>query len=297
MTVRSSGTSLLSQTKALLHRFDLRARKSLGQHFLVDAGVLEKILETAELTPHDVVMEVGPGLGILTGELAQRAGWVIAIELDSKLAELLKHPLTSFTNVSIINEDVLKLEPSALIEQESAKFPPTVTSPLVYKLVANLPYYITSPVLRHFCEASLKPEVMVLMVQKEVAKTIVAKPGDMSILGISVQFYGKPEIVGYVPARSFYPAPKVDSAILKITLYSRPPVAVTGEKSFFGVVRAGFSAPRKQLINSLAQGLDLPKAETMSLLERAGIVAQRRAETLTLDEWAGLEREFSGRKN
>ena len=296
MARRSPGTGLSSQTRALLRQFDLRARKGLGQHFLVDRGVLAAILNTAELTTADVVMEIGPGLGILTKELAERAGWIIAIELDSKLVEMLKQTLAPFHNVSIINEDVLKIEPSALIEQERGKLPASIENPLSYKLVANLPYYITSPVLRHFCEAALKPRVMVLMVQKEVARAIVAQPGDMSILSISVQFYGKPEIISYVPARCFYPAPKVDSAILKIMMYSQPHVPVSHEKGFFEMVRAGFSAPRKQLVNSLAQGLGLEKIQVLSLLEKADIAPQRRAETLTLDEWAGLEREFQRRK-
>jgi 16S rRNA (adenine1518-N6/adenine1519-N6)-dimethyltransferase len=282
--------SLLTQTKRLLRQFDLRARKGLGQHFLIDGEVLKLITSAAELSPGDVVVEVGPGLGILTKELARQAGWVIAIELDNKLAALLKQTMASFNNITIINDDVLRIEPGALLNQQKARFPQAINS---YKVVANLPYYITSPVLRHFLEASDKPQIMIVMVQKEVAEAIVAKPGEMSLLSVSIQFYGEPRIISYVPAQCFYPAPEVDSAILRIDLYPQPVVAVTDIGSFFQLVRAGFTAPRKQITNSLAQGLGLPKAEVLPLLQRADIASQRRAETLTLREWAGLWQVFT----
>ena len=272
--------SLLAQTRKLLHRFGLHPRKGLGQHFLIDGEVLQLIIQAAELNSRDVVMEIGPGLGILTRELARRAGRVIAIELDSKLAGILKQTLASFNNVTIINEDILQTEPAALLQE-------VVDRPFSYKVVANLPYYITSPVLRHFLEASVKPKIMVVMVQKEVAEAIVAKPGEMSLLSVSVQFYGEPRIISYVPAQCFYPAPEVDSAILRVDVYPQPAVAVDVE-SFFELVRAGFSVPRKQICNSLAHGLGLPKAEVLSLLVKADIVSQRRAETLSLVEWARL---------
>ena len=282
--------SLLSQTKRLLRQFDLRARKGLGQHFLIDREVLELITSAAELTPADVIVEVGPGLGVLTRELTRQAGWVIAIELDNKLAALLKQTLASFDNVIIINDDVLKIEPGALLNQQKARFRQAINS---YKVVANLPYYITSPVLRHFLEASAKPQIMIVMVQKEVAEAIVAKPGEMSLLSVSIQFYGEPRIISYVPAQCFFPAPGVDSAILRIDLYPQPAVAVTDVGSFFDLVRAGFTAPRKQIANSLAQGLGLPKGEVLSLLEKVDVMSQRRAETLTLGEWAQLWRVFT----
>ena len=282
--------SLLAQTKRLLRHFDLRARKGLGQHFLVDGEVLQLIASAAELTPADVIVEVGPGLGVLTKELARQAGWVIAIELDDKLAALLRQTLAPFDNVTIINDDVLKIEPEALLNQPKARFPQAINS---YKVVANLPYYITSPVLRHFLEASAKPQTMIVMVQKEVAEAIVAKPGQMSLLSVSVQLYGEPRIISYVPAQCFYPAPEVDSAILRINLYPQPAVAVDDEDSFFSLVRAGFTAPRKQIGNSLAQGLGRAKGEVLPLLERANIASQRRAETLTLGEWARLWQVFT----
>lgn len=284
---------LLTQTKGLLRHFDLRARKGLGQHFLIDEEVLKLITSAAELTPTDVIMEIGPGLGVLTRELAKQAGWVVTIELDNKLAAILKQTLASFNNVTIINGDILSIDPAALLQEQKARFPPEVNSPFSYKVVANLPYYITSPVLRHFLETSVKPKTMVVMVQKEVAEAIVAEPGQMSLLSISVQFYGEPEIVSYVPARCFYPAPEIDSAILRVKLYPEPAVAVTDKESFFALVRAGFTASRKQIGNSLAQGLGLPKAEVLPLLEKASIVPRRRAETLTLNEWAQLWQVFT----
>ncbi len=284
----------MAQTRGLLRRFDLRARKGLGQHFLIDEEVLKLITSAAELTPTDIVMEIGPGLGVLTKELARQAGWVITIELDSKLAAILKQPLAAFNNVTIINEDILQIDPEVLFKEQREIFSPTIASPFSYKVVANLPYYITSLVLRHFLEASLKPQIMVVMVQKEVAEAIVAEPGQMSVLSVSVQFYGQPKIISYVPARCFYPAPEVDSAILRVTLYAKPVVDVTDATSFFRLVRAGFTTPRKQICNSLTQGLGLPKAEVLSLLEKANIVLQRRAETLTLNEWAQLWHVFTG---
>ena len=279
---------LLTQAKRLLRQSDLKARKGLAQHFLVDESVLKLIISAAELTPTDVVVEIGPGLGVLTKELAGQAGRVIAVEIDSKLAAVLRRTLTSFDNITIINDDILSIAPADLLPEPRAGFPPAISGKFKYKVVANLPYYIASPVLRHFLEASVKPQVMVVMMQKEVAKVIVARPGEMSVLSVSVQLYGEPTIVDYVPAQCFYPAPEVDSAVLRINVYPEPVVPVSNERSFFELVRAGFSASRKQIANSLAQGLGLPKPETLSLLEAASIAPQRRAETLTIDEWARL---------
>lgn len=276
--------SLLIKTQKLLRRSGLHARKGLGQNFLIDDEVLSRIISTARLTSEDLVIEVGPGLGVLTEELAKNAGRVIAIELDDNLAALLKERLSAISNVTIINQDILKIDLAALLsEYKTAK----------YKVVANLPYYITSPVLRHFLEAEMKPESMVVMVQKEVAGEIAAKPGKMSLLSIGVQLYGQPEIIAKVPAASFYPEPKVDSAILKVTPYSTPRVEITDFEGFFGLARAGFSSARKQLANSLANGLGISKEESLSLLEKANIDSQRRAETLNIEEWAQLWRVYS----
>jgi len=279
------GDSLLAKTRAQLRRFGLRARKGLGQHFLIDEGVLKLVVAAARLDPADVVIEIGPGLGVLTEELARQAGRVIAVELDDRMAAGLRQTLAPFDNVVVVNQDILKTVPETLLENE------TGSSGQGYKVVANLPYYITSPVLRHFLEAEIRPESLVVMVQKEVAEEITARPGRMSLLSVSVQLYSQPEIVDYVPARCFYPEPEVDSAILRVVLYPEPRVGVDRE-SFFPLVRAGFSAARKQLANSLARGLALPKAETLSLLERADIAPQRRAETLDIEEWAKLWRVY-----
>ena len=282
------GVSLLAQTKRLLRRFDLSARKGLGQHFLIDEGVLKDIVAAAELSPTDVVVEIGPGLGVLTRELAGRAGWVVAVELDRGLASALGEGLAPFDNVTIINEDILKIAPASLISRQGPELSRLVDSQPGYKVVANLPYYITAAVLRHFLGASFKPGVMVVMMQKEVAEAVIARSGSMSLLSVSVQFYGEPSIVSLVPASSFYPVPAVDSAVVKIVLHSKATVAVSDEEGFFELVRAGFSARRKQLVNSLALGLGLPKTKVLSLLETAAISWRRRAQTLTLEEWARL---------
>jgi len=272
-----------TEVKRLLDRLGLRAKKSLGQHFLIDKLVLQRIVSAAELTPEDTVIEVGPGLGILTKELARRAGRVIAVEADPNLASALREVVAEMANINVINADILKTDPTLLLASAGVEG----ASPN-YKVVANIPYYITSPILRHFLEASLKPSLIVVMVQKEVGEAIVAQPGGMSLLAVGIQFYGEPVIVDHVPAGSFYPPPKVDSVILRIKVHEQPPVSVPQANKFFDVVRAGFSAPRKQLRNALAQGLGIPPKEAANLLERAMIDPQRRAETLHLEEWARI---------
>ena len=278
--------SLLSQTKGLLRSAGLEAKKSLGQHFLVDGSYLKEILSAAELTGDDQVIEVGPGLGVLTQALAERAGKVIAVEKDDNLSALLKERLASYDNVAIVNADIMKADMVSLVAMFGTGDAPR------YKVVANLPYYITSPVLRFFLEARMKPERLVVMVQKEVARQICAQPGDMSLLSVGIQLYGKPKIVKYVPARAFYPPPDVDSAILKISVLPARRIDVD-EKDFFTMVRGGFSAARKQIGNSLAKGLALPKEEVLTLLAAAGIDARRRAETLSIEEWGRLWGEYN----
>jgi len=280
--------SSLIDARNQLHRLGARARKGLGQHFLVDRGVLEKIISAAELETSDTVIEVGPGLGVLTGELVKKAANVIAIEADSKLASSLQKTFSKAPQLTVLNADVLEIDPGELLKSHAQ----AIDRRRGYKVVANLPYYIAAPILRHFLETSLNPTLMVVMVQKEVGQRIVAGPGEMSILGISVQLYGQPTIVDYVPAQSFYPRPKVDSAIVRIDVYPRPAVEVADIAGFFEIVKAGFSAPRKQIRNSLALGLQLNSAEVVKLLEEAGIAPQRRPETLSLDDWAKLHRAF-----
>jgi 16S rRNA (adenine1518-N6/adenine1519-N6)-dimethyltransferase len=275
--VPEKSTLFSAQVKSLLRQSGLKARKSLGQHFLIDGAVLGVIIEAAELSSKDAVIEVGPGLGILTRELARRAGNVIAIELDTKLASLLQRQLASLSNLRVVNTDILKVKPSQLLGDKSD-----------YKVVANLPYYITSPVLRYFVEGSPKPSLMVMMVQKEVGEAIVARPGKMSLLAVSLQMYSKIKIISYVPAQSFYPQPKVDSVILRFDMLTEPAVKVADINSFFDVVKCGFSSPRKQIHNSLAYGLGIKASEVAPLLKQADIDPQRRAETLSLEEWARL---------
>jgi len=267
-----------SDVHRLLEQWDLRPSKGLGQNFLVDPAALEKIVAAAGLTPDDVVLEVGAGLGTLTRRLAQEAGRVVAVELDRRLIPVLESVLAGLDNVTLVQGDILALDPAALFQ------PPT--SNLQYKVVANLPYYITSAVLRHLLEAALKPQRMVLTVQREVAERIVAKPGQMSLLAVSVQFYGQPRLLFRLKPGSFYPSPEVESAVVRVDLHPTPPVPVEETAAFFRVVRAGFAQRRKQLRNTLAAGLRQPPEEVADRLREAGVDPRQRAEALSLEEWA-----------
>jgi 16S rRNA (adenine1518-N6/adenine1519-N6)-dimethyltransferase len=272
-----------------LRQFGFKPRKRLGQHFLIDEAVLERILSAAELSPGDIVVEIGPGLGILTEALARQGARVIAVEVDGKLVAQLKKRLLGFPNVRIVRADILEMAPRQLLRENLPASDPTGG----YKVIANLPYYITSPVLSHFLEGQPRPLKMVVMVQKEVGETIAAPPGKMRLLSVKTQFYSKPVIVSHVPAASFYPPPKVDSVILRLDVYSEPPIEVSDVTGFFDVVIHGFSSPRKQLRNSLAHSLEMPPGQVASLLEEAGIEAKRRAETLSLEEWRELWKIFA----
>ena len=280
----------LEQARARLTRLNVRAAKGLGQHFLVDHRVLNTIVDAAELASTDTVVEVGPGLGILTQELVNRAGMVVAVELDEKLARALERFFHHRTGLSIVHGSILDFSPEELLADSIGSAKP----PASYKVVANLPYYVAAPTLRHFLESSLRPELMVVMVQKEVGESVAAEPGSMSLLGVSVQVYGTPRIVDSVPARSFYPPPKVKSAIVRIDVHPKPAVDPDDISGFFDVVRAGFSSPRKQLRNSLSVGLNMGTAEAGGLLEAVGIAPERRPQTLSLSEWAALYRECAG---
>jgi 16S rRNA (adenine1518-N6/adenine1519-N6)-dimethyltransferase len=275
--------------RQLLRQFGLKPKKRLGQHFLVDEAVLERILSAAEVSPGDIVVEIGPGLGILTERLAKVGARIIAVELDSKLVTVLKKRLAPFPDVKIVRADILKVTPEQLLQNNLP------ASELVrgYKVIANLPYYITSPVLRHFLEAQPQPSEMVVMVQKEVGEAIAATPGKMSLLSVRTQFYSKPAIISYVPAVSFYPPPKVDSVILYLDVYSQPPIKISDVAGFFDIVVHGFSSPRKQLRNSLAHSLEMPPSQVASLLDKVGIEGKRRAETLSLEEWRELWENFA----
>jgi 16S rRNA (adenine1518-N6/adenine1519-N6)-dimethyltransferase len=276
---------LVPSVQEKLSSLNLRAQKGFGQHFLTDRGVLLSILDAAELGRGDRVVEVGPGLGILTRELASRAGNVLAVEIDRGLAANLRQELMSFPNVRVIEGDILKLPVRQILESwgepESG-----------YKVVANLPYYITTPVIHHFLGSPLKPKTMVVMVQREVAESMTAAPGDMSLLAVTVQYYASITRIRKVSPGVFYPPPKVSSMVLRLDLRERPAVDVNDAEKFFKLVRAGFSARRKQLRNSLAQGLKLAMADLTAALGKAGIDPRRRAETLAIDEWADLYRQL-----
>jgi len=268
--------------RRLLRESDLRAKKSLGQNWLVDESALARIAAAAQLAPQDTVLEIGPGLGSLTRHLAEAAGRVIAIELDAALIPLLRRSVADYANVTIIQGDILQFDPHELVGRGSP-----------YKVVANLPYYITSAAIRHLLEPDARPTVIVLTVQLEVAQRITAAPGKLSLLAVSVQFYGRPTLVTHIKAGSFYPVPKVDSAVVRIEPYSHPAVDVPDRDVFFAVVKAGFSQKRKQLHNALSAGLAQPQIEIAAALERAGVDGRRRAEMLALDEWAAVARSIS----
>lgn len=262
--------------KNLLKKHGVYPSKILGQNFLISKEVLEKILNAANLKSKDVVLEIGPGIGTLTKELAKKAKRVIAVEKDSKMIKILKETLKGLKNIKVIQEDILKTKPSAYNLQ-----------PTAYKIVANLPYYITSPVLRKFLESDFKPKEMILMVQKEVAQRILALAPNMNLLAVSVQFFAKPEIISFVSKNCFWPQPKVDSAILKISQIGTdlPPIDTD---LFFKIVRAGFAQPRKQLVNSLSNGLKLEKEKVRKWLKENRIKPERRPETLSIKDWIKL---------
>jgi 16S rRNA (adenine1518-N6/adenine1519-N6)-dimethyltransferase len=263
---------------AILKRFHLRADKSLGQNFLQDASALENIAFAAEIQADDSVLEIGPGLGSLTRYLALSAREVVAIELDTQMLAPLKAVLTPYPNVRVVHGDILKTAVSEIVNKPD------------YLVVANIPYYITSAVIRHLLESepTLRARRIVLTIQKEVAERICAKAGDLSLLALSVQVYGKPNIAGTIPADAFHPAPKVDSAILRIDIYNEPLVPREMLKTFFKLTKAGFNQKRKTLRNSLSSGLHIKTSEAESLLTAEGIDFMRRAETLSIEEWRGM---------
>jgi len=266
----------IRELRNLLYAHQMRPNKAFGQNFLVDRSVLQRIIGAAEINADDQVLELGAGTGVLTRELAKHARRVVAVELERDMLSLLAETTRHFANVELVERNMLYVDPAEVFGSEA------------YKLVANLPYYITAPTFRHFLESTNPPRLLVVMVQYEVAQRIVAEPGDLSLLGVSVQFYGKPEIIAHVPARAFYPAPKVDSAILRIDLKDEVPLTSNQRDSFFRLVQAGFSERRKQLHNSLAHGLHRKDAVVQAWLSAASIDPARRAETLSIEEWLQL---------
>ncbi len=270
--------------RELLERYNIRPSKGLGQSFLMAEWAYERILDAAQLSTDDVVLEIGPGLGTLTRLLAEAARHVIAVELDERMVAILNDTLAGHDNVTVHQGDILETDLEELLEPWIDQLQPAVT----YKVVANLPYYITSRALRHLLTAPVRPQRLVVMVQQEVADRIVATPGDMSLLAVSVQVFGAPERVCRVPASAFYPRPNVDSAVLAVDIYAEPLVPEALLRRFFQVARAGFQQRRKQIHNSLVANLSLNRQTVADALEQAGIAPQRRPQTLAIEEWARL---------
>ena len=267
--------------RQLLQQYGLYPKKSLGQNFLVDDSVLHRIVLAADLTQRDTVLEIGPGLGALTRQLAEAAKRVVAVELDDRLMPILRDQLRDLNNVQLIHADILAVEPGKLVGEP-------------YVVVANLPYYITAAIFRHLVESRPRPQRMVLTVQREVAERVAATPGDLSLLAVSVQAFGEVSQVAHIKAGSFYPRPEVDSAVVRVDMYQQPCFHPLDERQFFRVVKAGFALRRKQLRNSLAAGLRSDRDEVERALQSAGIDPRRRAETLSLGEWVALARELNG---
>ena len=261
---------------ALLKQFGLRPRKGLGQNFLQDDRALREIVASAAIKPTDDILEIGPGLGNLTRYLALAAHSLTAVELDQALFPALETVVAPYKNVRLVQGDILKLIPANLMKSPD------------YLVVANIPYYITSAVLRHLLESGGHPRRLVLTVQEQVAERICAKAGKMSLLSLSVQVYGTPSIVAYIPAEAFYPAPKVDSAVLRVEILSEPLIPMPLLDTFFTLIKAGFSQKRKTLRNSLSGGLGIAPAGAEKMLAAAGLDPMRRAETLSLEEWNRL---------
>jgi len=265
----------------LLRQYNLRPDKKLGQNFLVDENTMRAIIKAAELQPDDVVLEIGAGLGNLTRYLAVSTRQVVAVEVDQRLLPILRQVVEALPNVRVIAGDILSFDPVKLMN--------TGLSPQTsYRVVANIPYYITSAVIRHLLEAQPKPSSLVLTVQREVAERICALPGNLNLLALSVQVYGHPSISMHIPAGAFYPQPKVDSAVVNVNLYAQPIIPQASLGSFFRLIKAGFSQKRKTLRNALSGGLGWPASQAESLLTHCGISHMRRAETLSLEEWSQL---------
>lgn len=270
-------------TANLLREHGLRPNKKLGQNFLQDPDILNKIVSIAGVDENDTVLEIGPGLGSLTRHLALNAKEVIAVEIDKKIIPALRASVADYKNVRIIQSDILEISPAEIINAPN------------YLVVANIPYYITSAILRHLLENDPRPGSMVLTIQKEVAQRICATQ-KFSLLALSVQVFGQPEIAGKIPAGAFHPAPNVDSAVIRIQLYDQPRIPAALLDAFFKLAKAGFSQKRKTLRNSLSAGLHIPANDAENLLTHAGIDPRRRAETLSLDEWGLLTKHWDERQ-
>lgn len=264
----------------LLRRYGLRPKKALGQNFLVSPAALQQVLRTADLPPQAEVLEIGPGVGSLTRLLAQQAARVVAVEMDTDLLPPLREVLAPFPHVHIVVGDALRFAPEAFFTQSG------------YFVVANIPYYITSALIRHLLSASVRPQRMVLTVQREVAERICADAGNLSLLALSVQVFGTPRLQARIPAGAFYPPPRVDSAVVRIDLFAEPRIPEARLDAFFRLAKAAFAQKRKTLANALSAGLGWSKGHTTAWLESLGIEPRRRAQTLSLEEWARLTQAF-----
>lgn len=266
----------------LLKKYDIRPAKGLGQNFIIDQRALMDIVHAAGVSKSDVVLEVGAGLGNLTRYLCEFSNHVVAVEIDGRLIPIIHEVLSDCHNVDIVEGDILSLVPNELIGGVINN----------YLVVANIPYYITSAIIRHLLAGAKRPIRMILTVQEEVADRICAGPGDMSLLALSVQLYGSPTIVTLIPADAFLPQPKVDSAVVRIDLYDQPAIEDDLIEDLFRLAKAGFSQKRKTLRNALSAGLHMSKSDVVDLLVNVGVDPKRRAETLSLEEWGRITRSF-----
>lgn len=271
-------------TIAVLQKYNFNFQKKYGQNFLVDTHVLEKIMDAAQITKEDCVVEIGPGIGTMTQYLAERAGEVVAVEIDKNLIPILEDTLSEYENVTIINDDILKVDLNRIVEEKNQGKP--------VKVVANLPYYITTPIIMGLFENHVPLKSITIMVQKEVADRMQVGPGtkDYGALSLAVQYYAKPEIVAIVPPNCFIPRPNVGSAVIRLTRYEETPVKVKDEKFMFCLIRASFNQRRKTLANGLsnAQNLHLSREKVTEALEKMGLSATIRGEALTLEQFARL---------
>jgi 16S rRNA (adenine1518-N6/adenine1519-N6)-dimethyltransferase len=277
---------------SILEQHGIRPSKGLGQNFLVDKTVLDRIVQASEVGSQDVVLEVGPGVGILTRQLAERGATVVCVELDRKMIAVLAETLQGCESVHIIQGDILEIDP---VDALCRSLGLADAQQLRYQVVANLPYYITSAALRHLLTARVRPQTLTVMVQQEVADRIMAQPGDLSLLAIGVQVFGDPERICKVSARAFYPRPQVDSSVLRVRVLPEPRIPEAELPFFFRVVAAGYGQKRKQLHNSLAHNLALSRDVILDALARAGIAPDRRPQTLSIEAWGALARALATR--
>ncbi|MDY2959859.1 MAG: 16S rRNA (adenine(1518)-N(6)/adenine(1519)-N(6))-dimethyltransferase RsmA [Hornefia sp.] len=275
-----------SVIRRIKNRYGFQFSKSLGQNFLIDKGVIDRIVDGAGITEDDMVIEIGPGIGVLTRAAAEKAGKVIAIEIDTNLMTILEDTLSGFDNIKIINENVLKLDLVSLINQEARGYKSV-------KVIGNLPYYITTAIIMKLLEERLSVESITIMMQKEVADRIKSAPGSRiyGAISVAVQYYCEVNVVEDVPKKCFMPMPKVDSTVLRLDIRKEPAVELLDEKMFFRCIKAGFSQRRKTLLNSLT-GTGFEKGVISKCLESAGIDSRRRAETLSLSEFASAANEL-----